>query len=61
MSCSDLTVVTRHASQSVGSRLIFDTRGVLQHQEACAREVTDLYSVTMVMMFVYYRLVPVSV
>ncbi|XP_065887523.1 mismatch repair endonuclease PMS2-like [Dysidea avara] len=36
---SDLVVVTRHASQSVGTKLTFDTRGILQCQEACAREV----------------------
>ena len=40
VSYSDVTVVTRYTSQLVGSRLTYDTRGILQHREACAREVT---------------------
>ena len=37
--CSDVTIVTRHASASIGTKLVIDGEGQLASRVPCPREV----------------------
>ena len=41
---SDMTVITRHASASCGTRLEFDHRGQIIRKKICARQVSVIVS-----------------
>lgn len=43
--CSDVTIVTRHASASIGTKLVFDGEGQLISRVPCPREVGTTISI----------------